>query len=695
MTVTINNIQVDFHLSPPTITFLQGCSMVIDDIRDTLRAIEETDEGRAQPTTSIVKASGNEAFSTDGSVKNALTITILSPYVMKFEAGAIPFQSSVGNLLGTFIDSPGAIVQINNAVGSLNLQNSQIEFASFNGGISFDQTSIYSGTAYPVGTPQAPVNNLADAKAIGAARGLSTLFILGVGHFVSGDELTSWTLIGKDPNVQHCHTFGGGILTNCSIFNCHTAGSFYGTTNFHDCWLGNITHISGAATDCVLSGTIKLEPTTGSLTATDCHQGVNTDPKIDCQGDASFNLSAYNGKITILNKSAGSTCAIDINSGQVILDSTLTGGTLNIRGIASFTNNSLGAIVNAEGLITQNVKGLQFSIESLRQTHQGFGKVYYVDPISGSDSYDGLTEKSPFYTVNYALTQCVSGRGDVLILLAPGVGAANIAEKVTVNVEDLHIRGPGRGVQFQPAAGDGTQVIKIAANNCSLSGFVIRAPAGSTADDCLCIEAKFFRGDKLYIVGTETGTGNGIHIDGGDYHEFIDCESEKNGGHGIYFFDENIPAIGSPREVSVIRGNYYLNKGDGIRLSGISSNSTRINRILGPKINNNTGYGIYIEANVQNTFVSRDTTLFNNGLGPIVDLGFQTRNEIFNSIDVESKLQIMEHILRGRVETDPNTGLMTIYDEANNPILTGAVWENIAGTQPYRGQGADRRDRLT
>lgn len=121
MTVTINSIQAEFHLSPPKITFLQGADMTVANIRSTLRQIEESTEGRMQPTVAAVSASGLVDFSEagDGSLRNALTIRILSPYVVAFESGAIAFASAEGNLLATSVDSPGAIVKINNAVGAV------------------------------------------------------------------------------------------------------------------------------------------------------------------------------------------------------------------------------------------------------------------------------------------------------------------------------------------------------------------------------------------------------------------------------------------------------------------------------------------------------------------------------------------------------------------------------------------------
>ena len=61
---------------------------------------------------------------------------------------------------------------------------------------------------------------------------------------------------------------------------------------------------------------------------------------------------------------------------------------------------------------------------------------------------------------------------------------------------------------------------------------------------------------------------------------------------------------------------------------------------------------------------------------------------------LEVTQQIMETILRGRTDTDPTTGLMTVRDAAGNITLTAQLYEDSAGTQTYRGEGADRRERL-
>ena len=60
-----------------------------------------------------------------------------------------------------------------------------------------------------------------------------------------------------------------------------------------------------------------------------------------------------------------------------------------------------------------------------------------------------------------------------------------------------------------------------------------------------------------------------------------------------------------------------------------------------------------------------------------------------------SDLQKSRKILTNRQHTNPTTGIMVVYDDDDSSIFLQAdLFEDVAATQPYRGQGADRRDRL-
>ena len=67
-----------------------------------------------------------------------------------------------------------------------------------------------------------------------------------------------------------------------------------------------------------------------------------------------------------------------------------------------------------------------------------------------------------------------------------------------------------------------------------------------------------------------------------------------------------------------------------------------------------------------------------------------------SAVDFSAKMLICSRILRNRMVTDPVTGIMTIYDDDDvTPYLTAQLYENVAETQTYRGQGAEVRARLT
>ena len=63
--------------------------------------------------------------------------------------------------------------------------------------------------------------------------------------------------------------------------------------------------------------------------------------------------------------------------------------------------------------------------------------------------------------------------------------------------------------------------------------------------------------------------------------------------------------------------------------------------------------------------------------------------------DEATALALVLKILRNRRETDPVAGKQRIYDDDSTTVLLeGDLFEDIGGTQPYQGQGADRADKL-
>ena len=65
-------------------------------------------------------------------------------------------------------------------------------------------------------------------------------------------------------------------------------------------------------------------------------------------------------------------------------------------------------------------------------------------------------------------------------------------------------------------------------------------------------------------------------------------------------------------------------------------------------------------------------------------------------IAMADRMAVAAAILRNKTITDPVSGMMTVYaDDGITPLFAAQLYENAAGTQVYRGQGSERRERLT
>lgn len=561
-----------------------------------------------------------------GGIELARVVEIINGYTVTFEDGAyIVNLAGANSNISDRVNPNNVSIRTANSAGLL--QSREIEQAAFDGCVTIDAALGTAGTLYPIGTNAHPVNNLADAQLIAVNRGIERLCVqgtlaIGAGEVVSGYQIhgTGATLNAVETQI----TFSAGAsASNTSYKDLRVDGVLAGESLFEGCVIGSISNAHCVYRSCALVGPM-IAPASIGPTHVKMFEGCYSsygEFTLDQNGSQlKYIFQNFLGRIKFINGThAGAIAQINLKGGTVTIDSSCTAGTYVITGQGTVINNSTGtALVDAAALPTESADGLKHTIESLRQTHQAFGQRFFVDPENGRDTNAGTTATTAFATFAAALAACVSGRGDTIILLAPAAGVGNIAEQVLIDKEDIHVRGPGRGFQFQPAAPLGGPVITVTANNCSLAGFVVRAPAGSTVDDVLHVEGKFFKGEKLYLVGPGLGVGtsSGFVIRGGDYHELINCESEKYGGDAFKTVDAGLPS-GSPREISIKGGNYYLASGAGLNFTSNTGAavgaSTRLNRVLGVNIHDN-GVGIAVDANATGTTIDGETMLHSNGV---------------------------------------------------------------------------------
>src|SRR3990167_8753976 len=257
----------------------------------------------------------------------------------------------------------------------------------------------------------------------------------------------------------------------------------------------------------------------------------------------------------------------------------LVGANSNIGDVLNLNSVSVRA-ANSAGLIQQSeLEALKFQVESLRDSHQGYGRAFYYDPVNGDDGNTGIESGSPVLTFAAALALCQSGRGDVIYILAPGESQISINERWVINKASVYIRVPGRGVILKPVgAGGGAATVSIEANEVSLSGFIVEAStADATAANAIDVWGKFSRIEKMWINRAK----NGIRYCAGDYHKLRSSEVELHAQNGILIEDVRFGTAfsgnGAPRELDINDvPNIYLNTESGIKLVADTVNYTAI-----------------------------------------------------------------------------------------------------------------------
>lgn len=90
-----------------------------------------------------------------------------------------------------------------------------------------------------------------------------------------------------------------------------------------------------------------------------------------------------------------------------------------------------------------------------------------------------------------------------------------------------------------------------------------------------------------------------------------------------------------------------------------------------------------------------DGEIIVRGTGHLTNNSSVTVDTIGLSADKQT-IDIIRKLLTNRMETNPSTGVLTVYDDDDTTVLyTGNIYEDVAAGQLYRGQGMERRNKLT
>ena len=283
-----------------------------------------------------------------GGLTFARVIEILDPYSITFEDGqyAVNLVGANSNV-GDKVNLNQVSVRSQNSAGLIS--SPDIEFASFNGGVTIDVTNGDSGTTFPKGTERDPVDNLTDALLIADFRGLKKLYIKEDMTLNSGSDITGFHVQGVNHVGTHIDIDTSADVTGIRISECQLGGVLDGDTEVEKCVLETLSYVNGHVHDCGLKGTITLGGSKPALFA-NCHQ-VEYDslPVINMNTSGQdLVMTDYTGrvKITTLNDATGQTqVGIGLDHGQVELDSTtVTNGVVWVSGLGDLVDESGNSI---------------------------------------------------------------------------------------------------------------------------------------------------------------------------------------------------------------------------------------------------------------------------------------------------------------------------------------------------------------
>jgi hypothetical protein len=322
--------------------------------------------------------------------------------------------------------------------------------------VHLDTNNGVAGTAYPLGTSLHPVNNIADAVTIGLAQGANIIRIAEDATVLSTDTIDGFTLIGGHSTKSEVIIQPGASTDFSKFETLSLLGTLDGWVEIDRCSIEDLVGLQAVVRDSILQpGTFELAGTRVTHFI-DCNSGVPGlgTPEVDFgapgspPGTSTCAFRGYKGGIKLVNKEGPESVSIDLVSGQVILDGTVTAGTIVVRGVGLLFDNSTGTtIVNHDGLVNP----YDTATETWEYTVNGivsgsFGEAAKNDAFQGHVQVD-VNGGSP--GTAYPLgthVHPVDNIADAVIIAAEnGIEIIHVHEDVTIlstdNVEGLTILG--------------------------------------------------------------------------------------------------------------------------------------------------------------------------------------------------------------------------------------------------------------
>lgn len=269
-------------------------TVFVSEIYDAIKDYDDDPHNMEIPV--FVSASGGEDLG--GGVSVGFTLTLIDwkiQFTGWFGTGFNSCEVTGGNLLSydsvleEFINpiepSPNVTVTRTTSASATVKELEEMQYASYQNAVWFDPGSSNSGTAYPAGTREFPVNNLTDAVSIANTKGFSVLQVLASTTLDAGTVLDNFTIHGHSLTATKITMSAAASCVGVILQHCTIEGVLDGDSTIEECVVLDLTYVNGLIHNSMLQGTVQLS---GAKMARilDCHSDVPgvTTPIVDCGG---------------------------------------------------------------------------------------------------------------------------------------------------------------------------------------------------------------------------------------------------------------------------------------------------------------------------------------------------------------------------------------------------------------------------
>jgi hypothetical protein len=218
--------------------------------------------------------------------------------------------------------------------------------------IFIDTEALTNGNGYQ----QTPYNNWSDAVDDAEANGIRNLILLAdatVDRLLKNFIVTgvgSPTLDMNNQNVDKSEFYG---LT--------LTGTMNGEIVVEGCSLAGLQNMDGHFTNCDLTSVCEIAPAGVVVLDGGPHSAVAglSRPSFDMNATstgAKLSLRGYSGGLTLINcNHVNDEVTLEFAQGKCTLANTCTAGTISVRGIAQFTDQSAGSTVDTTALLNRKI----------------------------------------------------------------------------------------------------------------------------------------------------------------------------------------------------------------------------------------------------------------------------------------------------------------------------------------------------